>query len=72
MPIDISSLFEVNLDPDAGAPLYRQLYGALRDAILAGRLSPGNRLPSSRALSKRLGCSRNTVTEAYDLLIAEG
>jgi GntR family transcriptional regulator/MocR family aminotransferase len=70
--MEISSLFEANLDPNADAPLYRQLHGALRDAILAGRLSPGDRLPSSRALSKRLGCSRNTITEAYDLLIAEG
>lgn len=70
--MDISLLFEVNLNPDADAPLYRQLHGALRDAILAGRLRPGDRLPSSRALGKRLGCSRNTITEAYDLLIAEG
>ena len=70
--MDISSLFEVNLDPDADAPLYRQLHGAMRDAILAGRLNPGERVPSSRALGKRLGCSRNTVTEAYDLLTAEG
>jgi GntR family transcriptional regulator/MocR family aminotransferase len=65
-------LFETSLDPDAGAPLYRQLHGALRDAILGGRLNPGERLPSSRSLGARLGCSRNTVTEAYDLLAAEG
>ena len=70
--MDLSTLFEASLDPDADAPLYRQLHAALRDAILGGRLSPGERLPSSRALGRRLGCSRNTVTEAYDLLIAEG
>jgi GntR family transcriptional regulator/MocR family aminotransferase len=70
--MDISTLFEMNLDPDADAPLYRQLHGGLRDAILGGRLNPGERLPSSRALSASLGCSRNTVTEAYDLLTAEG
>jgi GntR family transcriptional regulator/MocR family aminotransferase len=69
---ELSTLFEASLDPDAGAPLYRQLHGTLRDAILGGRLTPGERLPSSRALSKHLGCSRNTVTEAYDLLTAEG
>jgi GntR family transcriptional regulator/MocR family aminotransferase len=71
--MDISSLFEANLDPNANAPLYRQLHSVLRDAILGGRLlRPGERLPSSRELGKRLGCSRNTVTEAYDLLTAEG
>lgn len=70
--MNISTFFETNLDPDADAPFYRQLHGALRDAILGGRLKPGERLPSSRALGASLGCSRNTVTEAYDLLIAEG
>ena len=70
--MDVAALFEASLDPDANAPLYRQLHAALHDAILTGRLRPGERLPSSRALGKRLGCSRNTVTEAYDLLTAEG
>ena len=70
--MDISTLFEANFEPGADVPLYRRLHGALRDAILAGRLSPGERLPSSRDLSRRLGCSRNTVTEAYGLLTAEG
>ncbi|MCK4868750.1 MAG: PLP-dependent aminotransferase family protein, partial [Alphaproteobacteria bacterium] len=69
---ELSTLFEASLDPDSTAPLYRQLHGALRDAILGGRLTPGERLPSSRAMSKHLGCSRNSVTEAYDLLTAEG
>lgn len=70
--MNISTLFQTNLDPNAHIPLYRQLHGALRDAILGGRLKPGERLPSSRALGASLGCARNTVTEAYDLLIAEG
>jgi len=72
MSADFSPLFEASLNPGADAPLYRQLHGVLRDAILGGRLNPGERLPSSRALSASLGCSRNTVTEAYDLLTAEG
>jgi GntR family transcriptional regulator/MocR family aminotransferase len=65
-------LFGINLDTQANMPLYRQLHSALRDAILNGRLMPGERLPSSRTLARSLGCSRNTVIEAYDLLIAEG
>jgi GntR family transcriptional regulator / MocR family aminotransferase len=45
---------------------------ALRDAIRSGRLVPGTRLPSSRALAADLGVARNTVARAYTELIAEG
>ena len=48
------------------------LEGALRDAIRAGRLRPGTRLPSSRALAADLGVARNTVGEVYSQLVAEG
>jgi len=53
-------------------PIYHQVYEALRQAILDGRLTAGSRLPSTRTLSKELGVSRNTVLQAYDLLLAEG
>jgi GntR family transcriptional regulator/MocR family aminotransferase len=45
---------------------------AIRDAIRTGRLLPGTRLPSSRALAADLGVARNTVARAYAELIAEG
>jgi GntR family transcriptional regulator / MocR family aminotransferase len=45
---------------------------ALRDAVRTGRLGPGVRLPSSRALAADLGVARNTVAEAYGQLVAEG
>lgn len=45
---------------------------ALREAIQTGRLSPGTRLPSSRALALDLGIARNTIVEAYGQLVAEG
>jgi GntR family transcriptional regulator/MocR family aminotransferase len=45
---------------------------ALRDAVLDGRLGPGLRLPSSRALGVDLGIARNTVADAYGQLVAEG
>ena len=37
-----------------------------------GRLAPGARLPSSRALAADLGIARNTVADAYGQLVAEG
>ncbi len=48
------------------------LEDALRDAVRDGRLAPGTRLPSSRALAADLGLARNTVAEAYAQLVAEG
>jgi GntR family transcriptional regulator/MocR family aminotransferase len=60
------------LNPQARAPLHRQLYEALRRAILDGRLSPGERLPSSRDLVQDLGLSRNTVVAALSQLGIEG
>lgn len=62
----------LGIDPGAAEPLHRQVYGSLRAAILEGRLGPGARLPSSRALAATLGLARNTVTGAYEQLLAEG
>ena len=45
---------------------------ALREAVRAGRLAPGTRLPASRGLARDLGVSRGTVTHAYAQLVAEG
>jgi GntR family transcriptional regulator / MocR family aminotransferase len=60
------------LDSQAAIPLYGQLYEELRQAILDGRLSPKQRLPSTRSLAKSLGISRITVTQSYEQLIDEG
>jgi DNA-binding GntR family transcriptional regulator len=53
-------------------PLYHRIALDLRRRITAGDLPRGIRLPSSRALAKQLGVSRNTVVNAYDALAAEG
>ena len=53
-------------------PLYRRIYHALKSDISTGRLAPQSRLPSTRALAADLRVSRNTVTLAYEQLIAEG
>ncbi|MER7751406.1 PLP-dependent aminotransferase family protein [Kitasatospora sp. NPDC097643] len=56
----------------AGTGLRAALEDALREAVQDGRLAPGTRLPSSRALGEDLGIARNTVVEAYGQLTAEG
>ncbi|MFT0179337.1 PLP-dependent aminotransferase family protein [Pseudomonas benzopyrenica] len=58
------------LEPGQG--LARQLYQGLRGRILTGELAAGVRLPASRELARLLGVSRNTVTAAYEQLLAEG
>src|SRR4029453_10091842 len=72
MPRPGAVLGTIALDRDGEVPLPRQLYGALREAILAGRLSPGTRLPASRVLARDLGAARNTVVAAFEQLVAEG
>ncbi len=67
-----AALLSIALDRDAAQPLFRQLYEALRQLILNGRLARSARLPASRAFAAELGVSRATVTLAYDQLIAEG
>lgn len=53
---------------DLSARIYRQLH----QAIIDGRLRPGERLPPTRDLARQLEVARNTVSVAYDRLTAEG
>jgi len=63
---------EIHLDHQSGEPLYRQLYGKLRDAILHQRLARGEKLPPTRELANTLELNRTTVAAAYELLESEG
>jgi GntR family transcriptional regulator / MocR family aminotransferase len=51
---------------------YRTIYERFRQAILAGNLVLGARLPSARTLAAQLGIARGTVDAAYELLANEG
>lgn len=53
------------LSPDDPRPLYRQVADAVKEAIAAGALQPGDRLPSVRELADRLGVSVITTRRAY-------
>ncbi|HEY2403631.1 MAG TPA: PLP-dependent aminotransferase family protein [Steroidobacteraceae bacterium] len=67
-------LFELPLRlPTRGShQILRALHQQLRVAIVDGRLRPGLRLPSTRALASAQRISRNTAVAAYDLLLSEG
>jgi DNA-binding GntR family transcriptional regulator len=63
---------DIALEKGSGVSLCSQLYTALRNEIINGRLVAGQRLPSTRILAKHLSASRNTVLEAFERLTAEG
>jgi len=60
------------IERNPGLPLHRQVYEALRQAILGGTLRPGQRVPSTRALATELEISRFPVLAAYEQLLHEG
>jgi len=51
---------------------YRQLAADLRQAVLAGRYPPGQRLPTEAELVASTGLSRQTVRRAFQELVSEG
>lgn len=58
----------LELDRNAGDPVYRQICTRLREMIESGALPAGSRLPPTRDLANDLGVNRATVTAAYDAL----
>lgn len=57
---------------EQGVPIYLQLYRRYREAIAAGKLRPGDRVPSVRNLASELTLARGTVEMAYQMLANEG
>ena len=53
-------------------PLYEQIYDYIKKEIQRGRILSGEKLPSTRALSRHLEVSRSTVELAYEQLLSEG
>ena len=56
---------------EAGTLVKEQLAGQLKDAILQGRLSPGQRVVEG-VWAREFGVAQTSVREAINLLIAEG
>lgn len=62
----------IDLSTDSKMALYEQIYEYIRKDIADGKISPGEKLPSTRFMAKNLEISRSTVELAYDQLTAEG
>ena len=65
-------MFTYRLEAQNGLPLYEALYRHIRQDILSGALTAGERLPSKRSLAEHLQISVMTVETAYHQLEAEG
>lgn len=61
-----------NLNNRGTTPLYDYIYQCIRQDIIDGNLSAGERLPSKRALSKHLNVGIITIANAYSQLLTEG
>lgn len=62
---------DVHVSLDGPGDLASRIYRQLLDAIVDGRLRPGERLPPTRELARGLAVARNTVCAAYERLAAE-
>ena len=62
----------ISLDTRSRIPLYEQIYDYIKTDIQSGRIPYGEKLPSTRFLSKHLEVSRSTVELAYEQLLSEG
>jgi GntR family transcriptional regulator len=62
----------VTIDSRDATPIYAQLERSLRAAIAAGRLRPGDQLPTVRQLAVDLRVNANTVARVYSDLERAG
>ncbi|HET8988321.1 MAG TPA: GntR family transcriptional regulator [Humibacillus sp.] len=63
---------EIAVDLAGHVPPFEQVRAQIADLIAAGRLLPGDQLPTVRALAADLGLASNTVARAYKALEAGG
>jgi GntR family transcriptional regulator len=59
---------EITIDIDDPMPQFEQLIEQIKAAVTAGRLKPGDALPSIRQLANDLALNSKTVAKAYQLL----
>lgn len=55
----------IRIDPSSPTPPFEQLRAQLVDAVAAGDLVAGSRLPTVRRLAEDLGLAPGTVARAY-------
>ena len=59
---------EITIDINDTEPLFAQVIGQIKQAVLSSELHPGDALPSIRQLAIDLELNSKTVAKAYSLL----
>ena len=62
----------IALDFQSNIPIYIQLRNQIVVGIAEGKLAPGEKLPTIRALADETGINMMTVSKAYQMLKQEG
>jgi GntR family transcriptional regulator len=62
----------IRIESSSGVPITRQIADQIRSHCVSGALSPGDRLPSVRQLSKEILVNQNTILRVYERLTVEG
>lgn len=65
-------LLTLDKNKDEGKFIYQQIYKGIKERILSEKLHSNEKLPSKRKLAHQLDVSVNSVTNAYEQLLAEG
>lgn len=63
---------DIQWEQESGKPIYLQIADAVIKDIQSGRLKAGDALPGSRNIAQLLKVNRNTVVEAFNVLLIEG
>jgi len=61
-----------SIELKAGLPMAEQILFAVKKAVVAGQLRPGEKFPSVRVLSQELRINPNTAHKVIAALVAEG
>lgn len=62
----------LRIEKGSSVPLSRQIAEQIASLCAAGKLKPGDRLPSVRELARDLAVNQNTILRVYERLTGEG
>ncbi|MDP6633489.1 MAG: GntR family transcriptional regulator [Phycisphaerae bacterium] len=58
-------MLHLQINPNSGVPVYRQVMEQIRYYIASGLLAPGSKLPSIRSMATSLAVNPTTIVKAY-------
>lgn len=67
----MTMLLKIDKNTDSNY-IYKQIYEGIKESILDGKIHSNEKLPSKRVLADQLNISVNSVSNAYEQLLAEG